>query len=316
MATDDKPVVVCLVGPTAAGKTDLAVQLVQRFPFEIVSVDSAMVYRHMDIGTGKPGPVVLATAPHRLIDIRDPWETFSAGQFCDEASDSIAEICRAGRIPLLVGGTLLYFRALQNGLAPLPEADPELRRQLDARGTAEGWQALHAELTRVDPAAAVRISPTDRQRIQRALEVFMLTGEPISELQRTATAASATHFLRVTLVPADRSKLYERIEARFERMMEAGFLQEVERLRNMPELRSNATAMRAVGYRQLWECLDGVISLAEAKQRAITATRRLAKRQLSWIRSEPDQRQFDCLAPAISEQVVSSIRAGIPNIGN
>jgi len=316
MATDDKPVVVCLVGPTAAGKTDLAVQLVQRFPFEIVSVDSAMVYRHMDIGTGKPGPVVLATAPHRLIDIRDPWETFSAGQFCDEARDSIAEICRAGRIPLLVGGTLLYFRALQNGLAPLPEADPELRRQLDARGTAEGWQALHAELTRVDPAAAVRISPTDRQRIQRALEVFMLTGEPISELQRTATAASATHFLRITLVPADRSKLYERIEARFERMMEAGFLQEVERLRNMPELRSDATAMRAVGYRQLWECLDGVISLAEAKQRAITATRRLAKRQLSWIRSEPDQRQFDCLAPAISEQVVSSIRAGIPNIGN
>lgn len=316
LVPNDKPVVVCLVGPTAAGKTDLAVHLVQQFPFEIISVDSAMVYRHMNIGTGKPGSAVLAGAPHRLIDIRDPWESYSAGQFCTDARDSIDEICRTGRVPLLVGGTLLYFRALQHGLAPLPEADPVLRRQLDARGSAEGWPALHAQLARIDPAAAGRIGTTDRQRIQRALEVFMLTGEPISELQRTGTAEPATDFFRIALVPADRAELYRRIETRFEHMMEAGFLHEVERLRRMPELRADATAMRAVGYRQLWEHLDGDISLAEAKNRAITATRRLAKRQLSWMRSERDQRRFDCLAPNVIDQVVSAIRARIPIIGN
>jgi len=316
MQLDDKPVAVCLVGPTAAGKTDLAVHLAQRFPFEIISVDSAMVYRHMNIGTGKPGSAVLAVAPHRLIDIRDPWESYSAGQFCADARNSIAEICHAGRVPLLVGGTLLYFRALQNGLAPLPEADPVLRQQLDTRGSVEGWPALHAQLASIDPAAAERIGTSDRQRIQRALEVFMLTGEPISELQRIATAEPATDFMRIALVPADRAELYRRIEARFEHMMEAGFLQEVEQLRHMPDLRADATAMRAVGYRQLWEHLEGEVSLAEAKKRAITATRRLAKRQLSWMRSERDQRQFDCLAPNVIGQVTGAIRARIPNIGN
>ncbi len=312
----DKPVAVCLVGPTAAGKTDIAVQLVQRFPFEIISVDSAMVYRHMDVGTGKPEPAILAAAPHRLIDIREPWDTYSAGQFCLDAEESIAAICRAGRVPLLVGGTFLYFRALQDGLAPLPEADPELRRQLDARGAAEGWPAMHAELARIDPTAAERIGPTDRQRIQRGLEVFLLTGERISDLQRTVTPESATDFLRIALVPGDRAELYRRIEARFERMMEAGFLEEVEGLRLLPELRADAPAMRAVGYRQLWECLDGEVSLSAAKQRAITATRRLAKRQLSWLRSEPNQQQFDCLAPTVADEVISTIRSRIPNIGN
>lgn len=316
MLPDNKSLAVCLVGPTAAGKTDLAVHLVRRFPFEIISVDSAMVYRHMDIGTGKPGPEVLAAAPHRLIDVRDPWESYSAGQFCVDARNSIAEICRAGRVPLLVGGTLLYFRALQYGLAALPEADPALRHQLDARGSAEGWPVLHAELARVDPAAAARIGSSDRQRIQRALEVFMLSGEPISELQRTGTARHATDFLRLALIPANRAELYRRIEARFERMLEAGFMQEVERLRRMPAMPADATAMRAVGYRQLWECLDGEFSLAEAQRRAIIATRRLAKRQLSWMRSEPDELQFDCLAPNISDQVVSAIRARLPKIGH
>ena len=180
MSSDDKSLAVCLVGPTAAGKTDLAVRLVQRFPFEIISVDSAMVYRHMDIGTGKPGTDVLSIAPHRLIDIRDPCDSYSAGQFCADAQAAMAEIYRAGRVPLLVGGTLLYFRALQEGLATLPEADLDTRRQLDARGENEGWPALHAELASVDPAAAARIGTTDRQRIQRALEVYMLTGEPIT----------------------------------------------------------------------------------------------------------------------------------------
>lgn len=316
MVPDDKPVAVCLLGPTAAGKTELAVQLVQRFPFEIISVDSAMVYRHMDIGTGKPGPSVLATAPHRLIDIRDPWENYSAGQFCSDARDAITEICRAGRVPLLVGGTLLYFRALQNGLAPLPKADPLLREQLDARGSAEGWPALHAELARLDPAAGARIGPSDRQRIQRALEVFMLTGEPISELHRTGRSEQVTDFLRIALLPADRAALYQRIEARFGHMMEAGFLQEVERLRHMPDLRADATAMRAVGYRQLWAHLEGEVNLAEAQQRAITATRRLAKRQLSWMRSEAAQCQFDCLAPNVIDEVASTIQAQIRKIGN
>jgi tRNA dimethylallyltransferase len=316
MVPGDKPVAVCLAGPTAAGKTEIAVQLAQRFPFEIISVDSAMVYRHMDVGTGKPEPAILAAAPHRLIDIREPWDTYSAGQFCLDAEEAIAAICRAGRVPLLVGGTFLYFRALQDGLAPLPEADPDLRRQLDARGAAEGWPAMHAELARIDPTAAERIGPTDRQRIQRGLEVFSLTGERISDLQQTATPESSTDFLRIALVPGDRAELYRRIEARFERMMEAGFLEEVEGLRHLPELQADAPAMRAVGYRQLWECLDGEVSLTAAKQRAITATRRLAKRQLSWLRSEPNQQQFDCLAPTVADELISTIRSRIPNIGN
>jgi tRNA dimethylallyltransferase len=316
MSSDDKPLAVCLVGPTAAGKTDLAVRLVQRFPFEIISVDSAMVYRHMDIGTGKPGPDVLSIAPHRLIDIRDPWDSYSAGQFCADAQAAMAEIYRAGRVPLLVGGTLLYFRALQEGLAPLPEADPDVRRQLDARGENEGWPALHAELASVDPAAAARIGTTDRQRIQRALEVYMLTGEPITELQAATKSEQDTDFLRIALIPSNRAELYARIESRFERMVQAGFLQEVAGLRSRDAVRADSTAMRAVGYRQLWAHLDGVISLAEAKQRAKIATRRLAKRQLSWLRSEPDERQFDCLAPNVADQVSGEIRGRIEKIGN
>ena len=316
MSSDDKSLAVCLVGPTAAGKTDLAVRLVQRFPFEIISVDSAMVYRHMDIGTGKPGTEVLSIAPHRLIDVRDPWDSYSAGQFCADAQVAMAEIYRAGRVPLLVGGTLLYFRALQEGLAPLPEADPDVRRQLDARGENEGWPALHAELARVDPAAAARIGTTDRQRIQRALEVYMLTGEPITELQAATKSEQDTDFLRIALIPSNRAELYARIESRFERMVQAGFLQEVAGLRSRDAVRADSTAMRAVGYRQLWEHLDGAIGLEEAKQRAKIATRRLAKRQLSWLRSEPDERQFDCLAPNVADQVSGEIRGRIEEIGN
>jgi tRNA dimethylallyltransferase len=304
------------MGPTAAGKTDVAIDLVARFPLEIVSVDSAMVYRHMDIGTGKPDSDVLAVAPHRLIDIRDPWESYSAGQFCQDARQAIAEIQDAGRLPLLVGGTLLYFRALQEGLAPLPEADPELRREIDARGAEEGWPVLHAELARIDPAAADRIGASDRQRIQRALEVYTLTGEPITELQAATTSGHELNFLRLVLVPSNRAELYARIETRFERMMAAGFLQEVEVLRRMPALRPDSTAMRAVGYRQLWEHLDGVTGLEDAKQRAIIATRRLAKRQLSWLRSEPDARRFDCLVPRVADRVSTVLSAQIKEIGN
>jgi tRNA dimethylallyltransferase len=308
MAPDSNPVVVCLVGPTAAGKTGIAVDLVQRFPFEIISVDSAMVYRQMDIGTAKPGPGILDRAPHRLIDIRDPWERYSAGDFCADALREIAAIQNAGRVPLLVGGTFLYYRSLEDGLAPLPTADPEIRRALDERGVAEGWEALHAELAGVDPAAARRIEPTDRQRIQRALEVFQLTGEPISELQRAKVAPPNLDFLRIALMPGDRGALHQRIETRFAEMMDAGFLDEVARLRAMPKMGPDCQAMRAVGYRQLWEHLEGRVDLAEAIRNGVTATRRLAKRQLTWMRAESQDPAVDCLDPDANEQVIEMIQ--------
>ena len=309
-----KTTVVCLVGPTAAGKTDVAIELTQHFPFEIISVDSAMVYRHMDIGTAKPAPDVLAKAPHRLINIRDPWETYSAGQFCTDALQMIREIRTSGRLPLLVGGTSLYFRALQQGFAPLPPADPDLRRALDERGDREGWPALHAELSGVDPVAAGRIERNDRQRIQRALEVFALTGEPISVLQSVATEAPNLELFRLAMFPSDRRALHRRIEGRFLKMMKAGFLDEVERLRAMPGMSADRTAMRAVGYRQLWEYLDGQGNREEAIQRGIVATRRLAKRQLTWMRAEHDERQFDCLGPDVAAQVIEALQAHIDEI--
>ncbi len=314
MSLERKPTVFCLVGPTAAGKTDVAIQLAERFPFEIISVDSAMVYRHMDIGTAKPAPDVLARTPHRLINIRDPWESYSAGQFCTDALQMIGEITAAGRLPLLVGGSFLYFRSLQQGFAPLPPADPELRRELDQRGESEGWHALHVELSRVDPVAAARIERNDRQRIQRALEVFVLTGEPISTLQRAVVAPPDIRFLRLALLPGDRGALHRRIEDRFTRIMEAGFIDEVRRLREMPVMSADHTAMRAVGYRQLWEYLDGQTSREEAIRRGVVATRRLAKRQLTWMRAEQDERQFDCLGPNVAAQVIEAVQPHIDEI--
>jgi tRNA dimethylallyltransferase len=309
MTEKTRPAVVCIVGPTAAGKTEIAVELVRRYPFSIVSVDSAMVYRHLDIGTAKPDSAVLKNAPHRLINIRDPWERYSAGDFLVDARREIDAIHEAGRIPLLVGGTLLYFSVLEKGLAPLPTADTEIRRALDERGAAEGWKALHTELAEVDPAAANRIEPTDRQRIQRALEVYLLTGETISELQRAEVARPNLDFLHIALEPGDRKKLHERIETRFANMMAAGFLDEVAGLREMPELDRDSQAMRAVGYRQLWEHLDGRIDEAEAVRNAITATRRLAKRQLTWMRAESRSPAIDCLSPQAAERVVEFIDA-------
>jgi tRNA dimethylallyltransferase len=304
------PRVVCLAGPTAAGKTGIALELVRRYPFEIISVDSAMVYRRMNIGTAKPDATELAAAPHRLIDIRDPWESYSAGDFCADARQLIVDISAAGKMPLLVGGTFLYFRALRQGLAMLPEADPELRAQLDERGQAQGWPALHQELARVDPEAAVRIEPGDRQRIQRALEVYLITGEPITELQKIAPQPSGFEFLNLSLVPGDREELYRRIEARFARMISDGFVDEVAALRAMPQMDGSRPAMRAVGYRQLWQHLEGEVDLGEAQRRAVVATRRYAKRQLTWLRSEPHDRQFDCLSPGALESICRVIDAG------
>ena len=302
--SEQRPAAICIMGPTGSGKTALAVELVKRLGCEIVSVDSAMIYRGMDIGTAKPGPEVLAEAPHRLIDILDPTESYSARRFRDDALAAMAEIRAAGRIPLLVGGTMLYFDALQHGLSPLPSADPELRAELEARAAREGWGAMHDELKRVDPAAAARIHPNDPQRIQRALEVFRLTGVPLTELQgRAAVQAVTDRYINLALSPVDRAELHGIIESRFRSMLTGGFLEEVKRLRARGDLHLGLPSMRAVGYRQLWEHLEGACGLEEAERRGIVATRRYAKRQLTWLRSESEVTWFVSGMPALAERV-------------
>jgi len=286
-APDGKLPVFVLTGPTGAGKTDWAIRLAESAPVEIVSVDSALVYRGLDIGTAKPSRALRARLPHHLIDICDATETYSAGRFVADALAAIRDIHSRRRVPLLVGGTMLYLRALLKGLAPLPQATPALRAELDARAAREGWPALHAELARLDPQAAARIAPADSQRIQRALEVYYSAGRPISELQRSTTSALAgwpvRHWL---LAPRERSVLHQRLAQRLAAMMEAGFLDEVIRLRERGDLTARHPSMRAVGYRQLWAHLDGAFGREEAVQRAVAATRQLAKRQLTWMRAE------------------------------
>ena len=272
-----------------------------------------MVYRGMNVGTAKPGVGVLNEAPHHLIDIRDPWGSYSAGQFCEDARQLIDDIRNRARIPLLVGGTFLYFHALEHGLAPLPSADAELRKEIDQRAAREGWAALHEELRQLDPEAAHRIGPTDRQRLQRALEVIHLTGEPLSALQNAATNAPDLGLLRVALEPSDRSVLHRRIQERFDAMIAAGFVEEVEQLRALQQMSATCPSMRAVGYRQLWSYLDGDISRDEAIRTGIVATRRLAKRQLTWLRGTPGAMQFDCLAPDVALRVAKAIA---PHIGD
>jgi tRNA dimethylallyltransferase len=279
---------ILLMGPTGAGKTDAALALAERLPVEIVSVDSAMVYRGLDIGTAKPAAALRARLAHHLIDIRDPAERYSAGEFLRDATEAMGAIRARGRLPLLVGGTMLYFRALQAGLAALPAADPAVRASLDARARAAGWPALHAELARVDPAAAARIRPSDAQRIQRALEVHALTGRPLSELQRQdLKAAPGGEYLKLVLAPAERTALGAGLERRFDSMLEAGLLAEVEALYRRRDLDPELPALRAVGYRQLWAHLGGRCDLATARAAALRATRQLAKRQYTWLRSEP-----------------------------
>jgi tRNA dimethylallyltransferase len=282
--TDSLPVVV-LAGPTAVGKSEWALRLAEALPVEIVSVDSALVYRGMDVGTAKPSLETRARIPHHLIDILDPTQAYSAGRFAHEASQLIDTIRARGRIPLLVGGTMLYLRALLEGIAPLPHGSSELRRAIDARAHAVGWPKLHAELQRLDPQAAARIHPRDAQRIQRALEVHTVTGRPLSQLQRATPSGVSGPLLRRALVPADRGMLHERIAARLAQMMARGFLAEVEQLRARGDLTAEHPSMRAVGYRQLWAYLDGCYDLSEALARAGAATRQLAKRQLTWLRA-------------------------------
>jgi tRNA dimethylallyltransferase len=277
------------MGPTACGKTALAVELHAQLPVEIISVDSALVYRGMDIGTAKPDAALRARAPHRLVDVCDPEEPYSAARFRDDALSAMAEITQAGRIPLLVGGTMLYFRALEFGLSELPQADAGLRAQIEARARREGWASLHAELSRIDPEAGARIHPNDPQRLQRALEVHALTGRPISELQgRGGPSPLAYRLLRVGLMPQDRAALRQRIATRLETMLGQGLLDEVRRLSARPGLSPDSPALRSVGYRQLLRHLRGDCGLEEAAAAARTATAQLAKRQMTWLRHYPE----------------------------
>ncbi len=288
------PPAIFLMGPTAAGKTGLAVELVQRYPVDIISVDSAMVYRQMDIGTAKPDADILSQAPHRLIDIRDPAESYSAAEFRADALVEMAKITAQGRVPLLVGGTMLYFRALAGGLATLPSADPELRKQLEAEARQLGWPALHQRLHDLDPVIAERIHPNDPQRIQRALEVISLTGRPMSELQNEQSQVNCGYrILRLVICPDSRAVLHQRIEQRFVQMLQHGFLQEVQALQQRGDLNADMPSMRCVGYRQAWGFLQGEMDQPEMIRKSQAATRQLAKRQLTWLRRETEALWYD-----------------------
>jgi tRNA dimethylallyltransferase len=302
---------VLLMGPTGAGKSALALQLAQRFALEIVSVDSAQVYRGMDIGTAKPDLATRRAIPHHLIDIRDPAMSYSAGEFVRDASQAMEAIWRRGRQPLLVGGTMLYFHALSAGIARLPEADLRVRQDIDAQAAALGWGPLHEELKRVDPAAAARIHANDPQRIQRALEVYRVTGEPITRLQQRADSAlSGVEVLEFAVSPLERKRLHGLIEARFEAMVQAGFLDEVRALKQRSDLTAEHPSMRAVGYRQAWKFLAGQCGLDEAKQRAVAATRQLAKRQLTWLRRRHSATWFDSTHPNVASMMLDALSKG------
>ncbi len=307
MSASRHPPAIFLMGPTASGKTALAVSLVERFPLEIISVDSALVYRGMDIGTAKPDAATLARAPHHLLDIRDPTEAYSAAAFCDDARRLMADIVARGKVPLLVGGTMLYFRALLQGLDDLPRADASLRRALASEAAARGWPALHADLAQIDPATAARLAPNDSQRIGRALEIFRLSGTPMSTLLERAQSDLPYRVLQLALIPADRAVLHQRIAARFDAMLADGLLDEVDALRRRYPLNADLPSMRAVGYRQAWACLDGVIDLHTLREQGIAATRQLAKRQLTWLRSWPDAMELDCLAADLAAQATERV---------
>ena len=294
---DMRPLAIALMGPTASGKTALAVEWAERLGTEIVSVDSALVYRGLDIGSAKPDAATLARAPHRLVDIRDPHEPYSAAQFAGDALAAMGELSAQGRVPILCGGTGLYFRALFEGLSAMPEADPAMRAALAVEAIERGWPALHAELARVDPIAAARIHASDTQRITRALEVQRLSGRPISDWQGdTDRVVFPFRVLKLILAPNDRAVLHERIALRFEQMLAAGFLDEVRRLMADPRLHPDLPSMRAVGYRQAWAHLSGETDATSFREQAVAATRQLAKRQFTWLRRELDGRWLDPMA--------------------
>lgn len=301
------PPVIFLMGPTAAGKTALALALHARLPVEIVSVDSSQVYRGLDIGTAKPTPEEQARAPHRLIDIREPSEVYSAAQFCDDARREMAAITAAGRIPLLAGGTMFYFRALEFGLAPLPSADPEVRARLTQHAQEQGWPALHAQLRVRDPESAARIGPNDAQRIQRALEIIELTGESPTVLNREQRVDFPYRAIKLALSPSERAQLHIRIEQRFDHMLEQGLIPEVEALYRRGDLSLELPSIRTVGYRQIWLYLTGSINYSEMVAQAKAATRQLAKRQLTWLRQYPGLTWLDGSPGEIAERAMAEL---------
>ncbi|BBO60409.1 tRNA (adenosine(37)-N6)-dimethylallyltransferase MiaA [Mycoavidus sp. B2-EB] len=301
------PPVICLLGPTASGKTAAALALAKHVPLEIISLDSALVYREMDIGTAKPTSAERALVTHHLIDILDPSQTYSAAAFKADAQRLIGEIYARKALPLLVGGTMLYYKALTTGLAILPSADPQVRATLDREAARDGWPALHARLAACDPELAARLAPNDAQRIQRALEVWLLTRQPMSQLLAVKDHANAPYdYLPIALEPSDRGVLHKRIETRFDTMLEAGFVAEVTRLRARGDLHADLPAMRCVGYRQIWAYLDGKINQATMREQGIVATRQLCKRQLTWLRAIDKRLMIDCCAPDVSTQVIKT----------
>ena len=320
MAIPDSTALKCiyLAGPTASGKTAAALAIAQIRPVEIISVDSALVYQGMDIGTAKPTREELAEVPHHLIDIRDPLQAYSAAEFVRDASALVADIQTRGKTPLLVGGTMLYFKALFDGLDDMPPADPAVRAVLEAQANALGWPAMHAALVEVDPLTAARLEPADSQRIQRALEVYRITGLPLSHFHTTRNAtkntASCAHSTGATsiicLEPNDRAWLHARIAQRFDAMLANGFLDEVRALRNRGDLHHDLPSMRCVGYRQAWEALDGKFPMAELRERGVAATRQLAKRQITWLRSMPKRQTIACDAPDALQQVLRQVLTG------
>ncbi|TYA40801.1 tRNA (adenosine(37)-N6)-dimethylallyltransferase MiaA [Aggregatibacter actinomycetemcomitans] len=306
--SEQKPLAIFLMGPTASGKTDLAIQLRQHLPVEVISVDSALIYRGMDIGTAKPSKAELALAPHRLIDICDPAESYSAANFRTDALREMQDITSLGKIPLLVGGTMLYYKALLEGLSPLPSADEKVRSEIEAKAERIGWAALHQELDKIDPISAQRINPNDSQRINRALEVFYLSGKTLTELTEQKGDVLPYEILQFAIAPEQRDLLHQRIEQRFHKMIELGFQQEVEKLYRRADLHENLPSIRCVGYRQMWEYLRGDYSHDEIVFRGICATRQLAKRQITWLRGWKSPIQWlDSLQPAQALEKVLSL---------
>ncbi len=318
MNSAGQPVAVAIMGPTASGKTAAALHIARHLPCEIISVDSALVYREMDIGSAKPSLTERAAVPHHLIDILEPTASYSVMQFRQDAIALVADIHARGKLPLLVGGTMLYFKALRDGLDDLPQADPALRAALDRDIAAHGIQALHARLAVLDPITAARLKPADSQRIQRAMEIITLTGQPMSSLlARAPKIALPFTLLPIALEPCERSVLHQRIADRFDQMLQAqpGLLDEVRALRARGDLHAGLPSMRCVGYRQAWDYLEGSMDLATLREQGMAATRQLAKRQLTWLRSMPDRISIDCLAPDAADQVLQQVKAALVQAG-
>lgn len=314
MTTEQRPLAICLMGPTAVGKTAVALALHDMFPVEIISVDSSQVYRGMDIGTAKPTTTELVRAPHRLIDICDPTESYSAGRFCEDALREMKAIAGMGRIPLLVGGTMFYFRALEYGLSVLPSAAPDIRRQIAEEGARQGWPAMHARLAMIDPQAATQIDPHDVQRIQRALEIHSVTGHTPSELTRRMRPERAPYrFVKIGIWPEDRTQLHARISTRFDRMLERGLIKEVERLYRRNDLDESLPSARTVGYRQMWAYLTKRINYIEMINRTVAATRQLAKRQITWLRRYPGLQRVDSESATLLDETVRFVRQTLAN---